>query len=222
MWPLEVPTVPRILRSSFVRDCCGAIAERMAMRRAVGKSDPCRKILVINGHPDPRPDRFCAALCAAYATGARSQGWETHELRTGGLTLSNTDSNPGESPADIVDAIQAVRWANQLIIVFPLWLDRPPPALSRLFDQVAQVNAASPPAPGKRRATPARIVVTMGMPAFAHRAKWREGASDAAHSLSLKDVPAGEPTFIGSVDAISAKQRMGWLHVLHASGLRGY
>jgi putative NADPH-quinone reductase len=217
MRSLETGTAWQVRRPSRVRDWFGAIAGRTLLPFA-GKTAPCRKILVINGHPDPRPDRFCAALCAAYATGARSQGWETHELRTGALTLSGTDAKAGELPADVADAVRAVRWANQLIIVFPLWLDRPPPALCRLFDQVAHANAASP---GKGRATPARIVVTMGMPAFAHRAKWRDDASGMARSLALKDVLSGEPAFIGSVDAISAGQRTGWLRLLHASGVRG-
>jgi len=30
--------------------------------------------LLVNGHPDPSPERFCSALCDAYEDGARKAG----------------------------------------------------------------------------------------------------------------------------------------------------
>jgi putative NADPH-quinone reductase len=190
-------------------------------------ADTRRKILVINGHPDPRPERFCAALCAAYAAGARSQGWETRELQVGGLMLGDEGRNPGddarEMSTDMADAMQAIRWTNQLVIVFPLWLDRPPPFLCRLFDELARTDVDLRPSPyhGERRTRPAHFFVTMEMPAFAHRAKCRRGASGATRSISLPGIVVDAPTFIGSVDAISDEQRKGWLRMLHASGASG-
>jgi len=183
-----------------------------------GAAGPRRKILVVNGHPDPRPERFCAALCAAYAAGADSVGWETRQLNLGGLAFcgaapGDSGSAPSDLPKDLHDAVETVCWADGLAIVFPLWLDRPPAPLCRLFE-----HAASRP----RRSRTARIVVTMEMPAFAHRSICRdENTSDVARSLSLRDVAADQPTFIGSVHMISPERRAHWLRTLHASGIRG-
>ncbi len=48
-----------------------------------------RRILVVNGHPDPRPERFCAALCARPIRMAPSPaGWEVRRLDVGKLDLS--------------------------------------------------------------------------------------------------------------------------------------
>jgi len=38
-----------------------------------------RRIAIIQGHPDPRGNRFCHALADAYATGARQGG---HQVRS--------------------------------------------------------------------------------------------------------------------------------------------
>ena len=46
-----------------------------------------RNILVVNGHPDPRPERFCAALCDAYSAGAQAQGCATRRLDVGSLRI---------------------------------------------------------------------------------------------------------------------------------------
>ena len=40
-----------------------------------GRATQARHILVVNGHPDPAPERFCAALCDAYEEGAVEAGW---------------------------------------------------------------------------------------------------------------------------------------------------
>ena len=45
------------------------------------------RILIVNGHPDPRPATFCAALAAAYAAGAAAGGHEVRRIDIGTLDL---------------------------------------------------------------------------------------------------------------------------------------
>ena len=45
------------------------------------------KILIINGHPDPSPDRFYSALAGAYAESAQSVGHELNRFDIGRLEL---------------------------------------------------------------------------------------------------------------------------------------
>jgi putative NADPH-quinone reductase len=169
-----------------------------------------REILIVNGHPDPRPERFCAALCEAYAAGAHDGGWRTGLLNVGELVPH------AAVPVALAGAAETIRRADELAIVFPLWLDRPPEVLCRLFSLVAHQDKADHTRPGRRR-RPARIFVTMEMPAFAHRSICRAEAP-VTRALSLTDAIAGEPVFIGSVDTISAVQRAQWLRELHGAG----
>ena len=39
-----------------------------------------RRILILDGHPDPDPARFCHALAAAYRQGAAESGHEVHAV----------------------------------------------------------------------------------------------------------------------------------------------
>jgi putative NADPH-quinone reductase len=184
------------------------------------------KILVVNGHPDPRPERYCAALCAAYARGARSGGWDVHELNIGALDAAACPSigvDTCEPSAEETGALELMRWADRLAIVCPLWLDRPPALLSRFFDRAAHWNRTIDAGSAHIRAVerPARIFVTMEMPAFAHRLAFRASLFCGEKVMSLADIADPEVTFIGSVNAIPAEKREDWLGRLTEFGARG-
>ena len=172
-----------------------------------------RNILVVNGHPDPRPERFCAALCDAYAAGANARGCATRRLDVGALNLpalslaGASDSNAWET---VEHAFRLVRAADRLAIVYPLWADGPPVELRQMFDYVARLGAHLEPSAVRSVVKAARVVVTTGLPAFLYRGKLKDEA--------LNGVTGGEPTFIGSVEAISCAQRMRWLEQVHGYG----
>ena len=67
----------------------------------------------------------------------------------------------------------------------------------------------------------AHFVVTMAMPAFAHRSISRAARGASRDLISLRGVEADEPSFIGSVDTISNAQREEWLDRLRLLGVRG-
>ena len=173
-----------------------------------------KNILVVNGHPDPRPERFCAALCEAYAAGARARGCATHRLDVGSLDLAALAMASGEAALDGMEqAFRLVRSADRLAIVYPLWADGPPAPLRQMFDYVARLDAHLNPLAPRTKA--ARVVVTTALPAFLYRGKLAE---DARAPLSLCGVAAGEPVFIGSVEAISCEQRSRWLQQMRGFG----
>lgn len=177
-----------------------------------------RNILVVNGHPDPRPERFCAALCDAYAAGAQARGCATRRLDVGALQLAALsaagDSDP--EPWDAVEqAFRLVRAADRLAIVYPLWADGPPAELCQLFDYVARLGAHLDPKAARAEAKAARVVVTTGLPAFLYRGK---RCDESGGALSLNGVATGEPTFIGSVESISWTQRIRWLEQMRGYG----
>jgi putative NADPH-quinone reductase len=173
-----------------------------------------RRILVINGHPDPRPERFCAALCEAYEQGARQGGLVTRYLAVGDLSLA-----PGEPGgcASLSAALADMEWSTHLIVVFPLWLNRPPDAVRSLFEHWsgrAQADDA------RARARMMRVVITMEMPAFAHRAMLRCGINinQFSRSMLLPGFAHQQQDFIGSVESISAAERHRWLQTMRNSG----
>ena len=197
--PLHVPVKrPRLFYPAFARDFYGSL-RNVVPRSAERQESARRKILVINGHPDPRPERFCAALCEAYEAGAQSAQYEVRRLDVGALALAEP-----EAAASMDAVLDLVRWSNRLVIVFPLWLDGPPEQLRLLFNQIALAG-------GRERM--ARVVVTMEMPAFAHR-----NSSRGAHMTVLSGVKADKPIFIGCVNTISSDQRKHWLKSVHELG----
>lgn len=180
-----------------------------------------RNILVVNGHPDPRPERFCAALCDAYAAGAQSRGCATRRLDVGALNLAAlaADDDGADTYESVEQAFRLVRAADRLAIFYPLWADGPPVELRQMFDYVARLEAHLHPQAPRGAAKAARVVVTTGLPAFLYRGKLSEAAAiDGKGPLSLSGVAAAQPTFIGSVEAISCGQRMRWLEQMRDFG----
>ena len=146
-----------------------------------------KRICLIEGHPDTSEERFGHAIANAYAQAARDAGHELRTLRVGELDFpfirSQSEWLHETPPPDIVGAQEDIRWANHLVLVFPLWLGAMPALLKAFLEQTLRPGFAIPegeaasPFAGLLKGRSARIFVTMGMPAFFYRAVYR------AHSL---------------------------------------
>jgi len=179
------------------------------------------RIAIIDGHPDPAPDRFVHALAEAYACSALEAGHEVRRLDVAQIEFPLlrsarewTESPP--SPA-IRHAQQDIFWADHVVIAYPLWLGDVPALLKGFLEQVARPGFAVPRAggdgPDKLLAgRSARIIVTMGMPDLFYRLIYR------AHSLkSLERNVLGFVGFspvrhsiVGNVDKSDAHRKK-WL-----------
>jgi putative NADPH-quinone reductase len=165
-----------------------------------------RRIVVIQGHPDPDPGRFCRALAAAYAEAAEQAGHEIRRIEVAELDFpilrTAEDFQSGTAPDVIRQCQEAIGWAEHLLIVYPLWLGSMPALLKAFLEQVFRPGFAT--AGDATRGTwqklligkSARIVVTMGMPAFVYR--WFPGAQPeepgAQHPRLLRHRPdQGDP-----------------------------
>jgi len=146
-----------------------------------------RRILLIQGHPDPAGHHFGHALCARYADAARAAGHAVAQLDVATLDFpllrSKRDWEEAELPPALLPAQQAIAQADHLVFFFPLWLGGMPALLKGFLEQVARPGfalsrAAEGQYPKKLLAgRSARLVVTMGMPAAIYRWYFR------AHSL---------------------------------------
>lgn len=136
------------------------------------------KILIINGHPDPSDARLCAGLATAYAAGATAAGHEVRHVTVGRLDfelLRSAEAFNDGAPPPAIEAVQRdIRWANHLVIVFPLWLGGLPALTKGFFEQVFRPQFTmrwrkNQMPQGLLEGLTARLIVTMGMPAFAFR-----------------------------------------------------
>ena len=190
-----------------------------------------KRIAIIDGHPDPDGARFVHALAQAYAEGALAAGHEIRRVDIAALDvgfLRSAHNWEHDAPApDIATAQEAIGWAEHLVIVYPLWLGSMPALLKAFFEQAFRPGFAI--AKGRRTMWPgllngrsARIVVTMGMPAFLYRWYFLAHSlrSLERNILRFSGIGPIRETLIGTVDA-SAEKRARWLDRLRALGRAG-
>jgi putative NADPH-quinone reductase len=83
-----------------------------------------QRVAIIQGHPDPAGDRFCHALADAYAAGAEAAALEVKRIEVAKLDFpllrTQADFEEGSPPPPAVAAQEAIRWAEHLVIVYPL------------------------------------------------------------------------------------------------------
>lgn len=192
-----------------------------------------KHIVIIQGHPDAQRRHFGHALADEYAKGCEDGGREVRRIEVAQLDFpllrTKEDFEKGTPPDSITQAQDAIKWADHLVILYPLWLGSMPAMLKAFLEQVLRPGFAfeyqQSGGIAKKLLTgrSARIVVTMGMPAFVYR--W----IFFAHSLkSLRrntlwfcGIGPTRSTIIGSIEGMTEKQRLGWLDEMRGLGELG-
>jgi NAD(P)H dehydrogenase (quinone) len=180
-----------------------------------------KNICIIVGHA--RRGTFCEALGEAYMHGAAAAG---HRARL--FVLSRMKFDPvlhegfsGVQPleTDLREAQDAIRWADHVVIIFPLWLGTLPAILKGFLERVLQLDFAfradnsimgySPLLKGKS----ARIVITMGMPTLVYR--WYFGAHAlrmlTRNILNFVGIRPVRSTLFGAIGSSTDNKRRRWL-----------
>ena len=192
-----------------------------------------KHIVIIQGHPDAQTRHFGHALADEYAKGCEDGGHEVKRIEVAKLDFpllrTKEDFEKGSPPDSIKQAQDAVKWADHLVIIYPLWLGSMPALLKAFLEQVLRPGFAfeyqrsGGMAKKLLAGKSARIVVTMGMPAFVYRWVF------FAHSLkSLKrdtfwfcGIGPVRSTLIGSIEGLSERQRDDWLDEMRGLGELG-
>lgn len=191
------------------------------------------RIAIIQGHPDPRGHHYLHALADAYGEGAREGNREVKVVDVAQLAFpllrTKEEYEAGALPEPIRQAQETLAWAGHLAIFYPLWLGTMPALLKGFFEQVLRPGFAyGPPEKGRMvkgllSGRSARIVITMGMPAFFYRWYFR------AHSLKSLErnvlrfcgiAPIRE-SLIGMVEAEDSAKRHAWLAYMRQLGRAG-
>jgi putative NADPH-quinone reductase len=185
-----------------------------------------KRILVINGHPDPSPERLCAALADAYAEGARDGGHLLRRLDVAELALplvASAAEFEGDPPPAAAEAQAAIAWAEHIVVIHPLWLGGAPAMLKGFFEQVFRYGFALPAdglgMKGLLKGRSARIVVTMGMPAFVYLLIFGAHGVKAIERgvLWISGIHPIRRTLLGMVDD-GAARRSAWLDRMRRLG----
>jgi len=172
-----------------------------------------RRILIIQGHPDPVPARLCCALAEAYAAGAIAAGHTVAHLNVAELDLPLLrlpEEFQTGTPSPAVVAAQAVlRDAEHWVLIYPLWLGGMPALLKGFLEQTLRPGFGFKPnaglSGGLLTGRTARVIVTMGMPAFVFR--WWFGAASVKalrrNILNFGGIRPVRETFVGGVGELS-------------------
>lgn len=187
-----------------------------------------RRILIIDGHPDPDPKRFIHAAASAYEEGAKSAGHEVRRIDVARLDFpilrSQKEWSDNPLTKSIEEAQTALKWADHVVVIYPMWLGDVPALLKGFLEQVARPGFAFRYRDGSLpekllKGRSARVIVSMGMPAPFYTLIYR------AHSLkSLKrnilafvGFSPVRHSVIGAVES-SPEHRIRWLEKLRFFG----
>jgi putative NADPH-quinone reductase len=182
-----------------------------------------KRIVIIDGHPDASAERYCHALAQAYAEAAESAGHAVRRIAIAELDIpllrSAGEWAAGEPTSAMRDCQSSISWADHIVIIYPLWLGTMPALLKAFLEQVFRpgfairdVREGGWPG-GLLKGKSARIVVTMGMPAFVYRWYFLAHSlrSLERNVLAFSGIGPIRDTLIGGIEAIGDAGRLRWL-----------
>lgn len=172
-------------------------------------------VCILQGHPHATGKHLCHAIAEAYAKGAREAGADVGFVDIGNLDvpiLRNPEDFISAPPSQILAAQEAVSQAQHLVVIFPLWLGTMPSLVKAFFEQLSRNGFAIQAKDGSQwpqqmlKGKSSRVIVTMGMPAFAYR--WMFGAHGVRtltkSILQMSGIKPARETLIGGVGALNA------------------
>lgn len=187
------------------------------------------RIVIIVGHA--LTGTYCEALAEAYKRGAESSGHQVSLFNTATMTfdpiLRGAYRTLQPLEPDLAAAHAAIDASDHLVLIFPLWMGTLPAILKGFIERVIQPDIFEPARTGKFttpwKGKSARVVITMGMPAFIYR--WYYGAHALKmlkrNILGFIGVAPVRSTLFGSIEGVSPERRAAWLADMEALGRSG-
>ena len=188
-----------------------------------------KKILVILGQPQRQS--FGAALALAYAEGARNSGAEVKELYLGDLKFDPAGamirSSPPELESDLVKAQDAIKWAEHLVFVYPIWWGTIPALLKGFIERVFLPGFAvnfrdnSPLWDRLLTGRSARLIVTLNTPSWIYRWVYGRPGHNTMKKTILEfcGVKPVRITEVGPVKNSTDARRQKWIAQVRALGV---
>jgi len=180
-----------------------------------------RNITILYGHPDSSNERLCYALAKAYQDSAQLTGHAVRRINLSDFDLtsikSSKDFNYGDVSEYIRNVQDAIKWADHILFIFPLWMGSMPGQFKMFLEQVFRpgfaLDYSKKGFPGKMlKGKSADIVVTMGMPTVAYNGFYfSHGIRNLRRNiLYLCGIKPVHLTYFGGVDHVKAKTLTKW------------
>ena len=189
-----------------------------------------RKITLIQGHPDSSRRHLCHALADAYADAAEQAGHSVTrvEIADIGFPMLRTQEefNSCTLPASLKPAVDAIVAADHIVLVFPLWLGTMPALVKAFLEQVIRPGVAfSYEKHGAKKllvGRSARIVVTMGMPAWLYQTFFCSHGIRGLRRNVFKFVGFSpvRTTMFGMIENVSDTTKSRWLQTMRKNGAK--
>ncbi|PWG06867.1 NAD(P)H-dependent oxidoreductase [Polaribacter aquimarinus] len=180
-----------------------------------------KKILIINGHPDP--ESYCYAIHNVYKKGVLQSNAELKEINVGELQF-NPNLEFGYKKrtvleADLLEAQEKIKWANHIVWIYPVWWGSYPAILKGFIDRVFLPGFAFQ----KRENSvwwdkyltgkSARIISTLDQPNWYYKWINKQPSHSAIKRLTLNFIGIKKVKFttIGSLRLSKDSYRKNWL-----------
>ena len=187
-----------------------------------------KRILIINGHPDE--ESFNYGLSEAYKAGAHASAAEVQEIR-----IRELDFDPNlqfgyrkrtELEPDLLNAQEAIRWANHLVWVYPVWWGSVPAMMKGFLDRVFLPGFAFKKREGSvwwdkyLTGKTARLICTLDQPAWYYRWVYGSPSHKAMKKLTMQFVGIKRVgvTTIGPIRLSQEAFRQKWLQRVEVLG----
>ena len=190
-----------------------------------------KRILIVLAHPDAEKPHYCHALAEAYQTAAEEAGHGVRLLDLGKLDVPLLRSksewqSEDDIPEFVVAGQEAIYDADHLLFIYPLWLGTMPALLKAWLEQVLRESFAFEFGGSVKtwrsrlKGRSARIVITMGMPAFVYRWFFLSHSlrSFERNILKFCGIKPIRTSLIGLVDSESDRARRKWLQRMREFG----
>ena len=136
-----------------------------------------KNIQIVQGHPDTNEIHLCHAIAEEYRHSAEENGHNVEVIVIAKEEIpylrSKAEWERKDIPPLAITGQEAVQKADHIVLIYPLWMGDVPAMLKAWIEQVLRQGFAfSMVKHGWKaalRGKSARVIVTMGMPAFAYR-----------------------------------------------------
>jgi putative NADPH-quinone reductase len=133
-----------------------------------------KKILIIDGHPDPKS--HCAQIAEEYEKGAQKGKFDIKKIDVRDLKfdpiLHYRKASAQNLEKDLKDSQKMIKWADHIVVIFPIWWGHMPSLLKGFIDRAFTNGTVFELKKGKRIPTPLmngksiRVIYTQGAPRF--------------------------------------------------------
>jgi NAD(P)H dehydrogenase (quinone) len=189
-----------------------------------------KKILIINGHPNPESFNF--GIVAAYKKGALQSNAEVQEI-----TIANLEFSPNlefgyqkrtPQEPDLVSAGEKILWADHLVWIHPVWWGGLPAITKGFIDRLFlpgfafQFRENSIFWDKLLKGKTAHIITTLDQPSWYYKLVYGKPSVNMLKksTLGFCGVVTKKVTYIGIIKSADAILKNKWLNKVEKLGLK--